>query len=54
MDKSGQIKFTDKTEIVREYVKAVVKPGKKQTFEYDMSLKEKDTKKNICEPILII
>ena len=44
-DKLGQIKYIYSNEIVSEYVGAVVEPGKKQTFEYNMSLKEKKTEK---------
>ena len=44
-DKLGAIKFNVDTNIVSERVQAIVVPGKKNTFEYDMILKEKDTEK---------
>ena len=44
-DKSGETKYKDETDIVSERVRAVVAPGNKETFEYNLNFKEKNTEK---------
>ena len=47
----GEVKYKDETNIVSERIRTVVKAGKKETFEYDITFKEKDTKKKFNYPI---
>ena len=44
-NKNGEIKYKDEKKIVREKIKAEVKKGAKNKFDFNLSLKEKDTNK---------
>ena len=41
----GEVKYKDETNIISERIRMVVNAGKKETFEYDITFKEENTKK---------